>query len=116
MQQVRCEDVLRMTAMCRNIRVLYNFEPPTTPEEIRDAAVQYVRKVSGLARPGAADMETFDRAVGEVTEATTRLLESLTARAPVRTREGERQKGQARWLAQKARMLPIGGSGSGGPE
>lgn len=83
--------------MCRNIRVLYNFEPPTTPDEIRAAAVQYVRKVSGLPKPSAADQATFDRAVDEVTAATERLLEALTARTSVRTREGEREKARARF-------------------
>lgn len=90
--------------MCRNIRVLYNFQPPTTPDEIRAAALQYVRKVSGVLKPGAADAAAFEQAIGEVATTTTRLLESLTARAPVRTREGERQKGQARWLARQARI------------
>jgi hypothetical protein len=60
--------------MCRNIRVLYNFEPPTTPEEIRAAAIQYVRKVSGLTKPSAADLAAFERAVDEVAASTERLL------------------------------------------
>src|SRR3989304_94214 len=72
--------------MCRNIRVLYNFEPPTTEDEIRAAAVQYVRKVSGLAKPPAIDVVTFERAVGEVAATTRRLLGSLHARTSVRTR------------------------------
>lgn len=83
--------------MCRNIRVLYHFEPPTTGEEIRAAALQYVRKVSGLAKPSAADAAAFDRAVDEVAVATERLLGSLTARTAVRTREGERERARARW-------------------
>jgi len=83
--------------MCRNIRVLYNFEPPTTPDEIRAAATQYVRKVSGLPKPSAADQAAFDRAIDEVTAATERLLEALTARTSVRTREGEREKARARF-------------------
>jgi hypothetical protein len=83
--------------MCRNIRVLYHFEPPTTDDEIRAAALQYVRKVSGLGRPSAADAAAFDRAVDEVAAATERLLGSLTARTAVRTREGEREKARARW-------------------
>ena len=90
-------------AMCRNIRVLYNFQPPTTEEEIRAAALQYVRKVSGLNAPSVTDKEAFDRAVEEVAEATRRVLASLQARAPVRTREGEREKGRARWAARAAR-------------
>jgi hypothetical protein len=90
--------------MCRNIRVLYNFQPPTTPDEIRAAALQYVRKVSGLLKPGTADAQAFENAVEEVAATTTRMLDVLTARAPVRTREGEREKGQARWLARQARI------------
>jgi hypothetical protein len=90
--------------MCRNIRVLYNFQPPTTPDEIRAAALQYVRKVSGVIKPTAADAKAFEKAVDEVAAATTRLLHDLQARAPVRTRESERQKGQARWQARQARI------------
>ncbi len=92
--------------MCRNIRVLYNFEPPTTPEEIEAAALQYVRKVSGIQRPPArGDTATFDRAVEEIAAATTRLLEALPpGRTPPRTREGEREKARAKWGARVARM------------
>jgi hypothetical protein len=90
--------------MCRNIRVLYNFDPPTTKEEMTAAAVQYVRKVSGLQRPSTVDEEAFQRAVDEIGAATERLLESLTARSPLRTREGERAKAQARWKVRELRM------------
>ncbi|MFT3916180.1 MAG: DUF2277 domain-containing protein [Anaeromyxobacteraceae bacterium] len=83
--------------MCRNIRVLYHFEPPTTPEEVQAAALQYVRKVSGLPKPSAADHAAFDRAVREVARATEKLLEGLTAQTAVRTREGEREKARARF-------------------
>jgi len=83
--------------MCRNIRVLHHFEPPTTADEIRAAALQYVRKVSGTAKPSQADLEAFARAVDEVTASTTRLLEQLSARGTVRTREGEKEKARARW-------------------
>jgi hypothetical protein len=89
--------------MCRNIRVLYNFDPPTTAEEIHAAAVQYVRKVSGLARPGAADLAAFERAADEVAKATRKLLASLSAQTAVRTREGEREKARARWKARVER-------------
>ena len=89
--------------MCRNIRILHNFAPPTTPEEVQAAALQYVRKVSGLAHPGPADQECFDRAVAEVTGATLQLLVSLRARGQVRTREGEREKARARWQQKEAR-------------
>jgi hypothetical protein len=90
--------------MCRNIRVLYNFEPPTTHEEIRAASLQFVRKVSGLQKPSAADAEAFERAIDEVARTTERLLGALTARAPVRTREGEKDKARARWAIREARM------------
>ena len=83
--------------MCRNIRVLYNFEPPTTRDEIRAAAVQYVRKVSGLNKPSHLDEETFEAAIDEVANSTATLLKKLHAKAPVRTREGERQKARERW-------------------
>lgn len=86
--------------MCRNIRVLYNFEPPTTQEEIRAAALQYVRKVSGLNKPSAVDGAAFDRAAGEVAAATRKLLGSLSAQTLVRTREGEKEKARARWKAR----------------
>ncbi|MFO0581195.1 MAG: DUF2277 domain-containing protein [Anaeromyxobacter sp.] len=89
--------------MCRNIRVLYNFEPPTTPDEIEAAALQYVRKVSGLPKPSEADHAAFDRAVREVTRATEKLLEALTARTAVRTREGEREKARARFEKRRLR-------------
>ncbi len=82
--------------MCRNIRVLYHFDPPTTDAEIRDAALQYVRKVSGLRRPAAFDAATFDTAVDAVAAATRQLLGALRARTAPRTREGEREKARAR--------------------
>jgi hypothetical protein len=87
--------------MCRNIRVLYNFEPPTTPEEIEAAALQFVRKVSGLRAPSAADKVAFDRAIHQITHATEHLLESLKAHTAVRTREGEREKARARGLKRR---------------
>jgi hypothetical protein len=89
--------------MCRNIRVLYNFEPPTTKEEIRAAAVQYVRKVTGLSKPSAVDADAFERAVVEVAKATDKLIGSLSAHTAVRTREHEKEKAQARWKARVAR-------------
>jgi hypothetical protein len=89
--------------MCRNIRILHHFEPPTTDAEIHDAALQYVRKVSGATAPSQADREAFDRAVEEMTAATKKLLTSLSPRGPVRTREGEREKAKARWAKREAR-------------
>ena len=87
--------------MCRNIRVLYNFEPPTTPEEIEAAALQYVRKVSGVRAPSAADRVAFERAVRQIAHSTEHLLESLKAHTAVRTREGEREKARARGLKRR---------------
>lgn len=91
--------------MCRNIRVLHHFQPPTTPEEIRAAAEQYVRKVSGLTKPTKADIEEFTRAVEAVSRATTRLLEKLPERGTPRTREGERERARARWTSRAARIV-----------
>jgi hypothetical protein len=90
--------------MCRNIRVLHNFEPPTTPEEIRDAALQFVRKVSGSHKPAHADQAVFARAIDEVAASTERLLHSLLARGKVRTREEERERARQRWKTRAARM------------
>jgi hypothetical protein len=90
--------------MCRNIRVLYNFQPPTTVDEMRAAALQYVRKVSGLQKPSRVDEATFARAVDDVAAATERLLETLQARVPVRTREGEKEKARVKWKIREARL------------
>ena len=93
-----------LASMCRNIRVLYNFDPPTTKQEIDAAALQYVRKVAGLSKPSNVDREAFERAVDEVSAVTERLLASLQARTPVRTREGEQEKGRMRWRLRSARL------------
>lgn len=82
--------------MCRNIRPLHNFEPPATREEVEAAALQYVRKVSGAARPSRANAEPFDLAVREVAEATQRLLDALVTTAPPKDREVEAAKARAR--------------------
>ncbi len=82
--------------MCRNIRPLFNFEPPATSDEVQAAALQYVRKVSGSTRPSQANAEAFDRAVAEVAVATDRLLESLVTVAAPRDREVEAAKAKAR--------------------
>ena len=82
--------------MCRNIRTLYNFEPPTTRDEIGSAALQYVRKVSGMNAPSHANEAAFQRAVDEVTAATARLLDSLVTSAPPRDRDVEAAKRKAR--------------------
>jgi hypothetical protein len=88
--------------MCRNIRTLHNFEPPATSEEVSDAALQYVRKISGSTKPSKANQEAFDRAVGEVTAATMRLLDSLVSNAPPKDREIEAAKRRARSEARFA--------------
>jgi hypothetical protein len=90
--------------MCRSIRVLHNFDPPTTPEEMAAAALQYVRKVSGLHHASHHDEAAFDAAVRTVTAATEKLLAALHKGAHVRTREGEREKARARWKQREARM------------
>lgn len=82
--------------MCRNIRTLHNFEPSATDEEIRAAALQYVRKVSGSTKPSQANAEAFDRAVEEVARATTTLLDSLVTSAAPKDREVEAAKRRAR--------------------
>ncbi|NTU72045.1 MAG: DUF2277 domain-containing protein [Coriobacteriia bacterium] len=82
--------------MCRSIRVLFNFEPHATDEEIRAAALQYVRKVSGSAKPSQANVAAFEQAVDDVAGATARLLDSLTTSAPSRDREVERAKAHER--------------------
>jgi hypothetical protein len=82
--------------MCRNIRVLHNFEPPATDDEVRAAALQYVRKVSGSTRPSGANEEAFATAVEAVAEATRTLLHSLVTKAPPRDREVEAAKARAR--------------------
>ncbi len=88
--------------MCRNIRVLHNFEPAATPEEIEAAALQYVRKISGASKPSKANEAVFERAVAEVTEVSKRLLASLVTSAPPRDREVEAEKARARAAARFA--------------
>ena len=82
--------------MGRNIRTLHNFEPPATDEEIRASALQFVRKLSGFAKPSRANEAAFNRAVDEVTEVARRLLESLETTSPARNREIEAAKARAR--------------------
>jgi hypothetical protein len=95
--------------MCRNIRVLHNFDPPTTDEEIEAAAIQYVRKVSGTTRPSAANQEVFDEAVRAVATATRTLLDGMVTRAPARDRAVEAAKAQARAAERYApRPAPAG--------
>jgi hypothetical protein len=82
--------------MCRNIRTLHNFDPPATDDEVRAAAVQYVRKISGFTKPSKANEEPFERAVEAVTAISRRLLDELITTAPPKDREVERAKAQAR--------------------
>ena len=82
--------------MCRNIRTLHNFEPSATDEEVRAAATQYVRKISGFTKPSKANAEAFERAVDEVAHASAHLLAELTTSAPPKDREDEAAKARAR--------------------
>jgi hypothetical protein len=82
--------------MCRNIRTLHNFEPPASRDEAHDAALQYVRKISGSTKPSKANEAAFNRAVEAVAAATTRLLDELVSAAPPKNREAEAAKARAR--------------------
>ncbi|HKS06844.1 MAG TPA: DUF2277 domain-containing protein [Gemmatimonadaceae bacterium] len=93
--------------MCRNIRTLANFEPPATNDEIRASALQFVRKLSGTAKPSRANEEIFNRAVEDVTAAATRLVNSLKSHSPPRTREEERRKAQERNLKRFGRASSV---------
>jgi len=86
--------------MCRNIRVLNNFEPPATEDEVYAAALQYVRKVSGSSKPSAANQAAFDRAVHEIAHATRHLLDALVTNAPPKDREVEAARAKARSAAR----------------
>lgn len=89
--------------MCRNIRLLFNFEPPTTEDEVRAASLQFVRKVSGFAKPSKANEAAFATAVDEVAAATQRLLAALETAAPPHTREAEAAKAKARYALRATR-------------
>jgi hypothetical protein len=82
--------------MCRNIRTLFNFEPPATEDEIRASAIQFVRKLSGFAHPSRVNEDAFNRAVDEVTDTARRLLASLETASPARNREVEAEKARER--------------------
>jgi hypothetical protein len=88
--------------MCRNIHTLYNFEPVATDEEIRAAALQYVRKISGFTKPSQANAEAFERAVEDVAAVSARLLGELVTSSPPRDRETEAAKKRQRWLERQA--------------
>jgi hypothetical protein len=89
--------------MCRNIRTLHNFEPPATTAEVEAAALQYVRKISGSAKPSQANQEAFDRAVAEIAHVTRHLLDDLVTTAPPKDREVEAAKARARAQERYAR-------------
>jgi hypothetical protein len=82
--------------MCKNIRTLYNYEPPATEEEIRASALQYVRKISGFTKPSQANAEAFEQAVDAISEASSQLLDALVTSAPPKDREVEAAKARAR--------------------
>jgi hypothetical protein len=88
--------------MCRNIHTLYNFEPAATEEDVRDAALQYVRKISGFTKPSRANAEAFERAVDAVAAASEQLLAELVTSAPPKDREVEAAKKRARWAERQA--------------
>ena len=88
-------------AVCRSIRTLHNFDPPATDEEVDAAALQYVRKVSGSARPSRANQDAFDRAVGAIARETRTLVDALVTRAPPKNREVEAAKARARAAARR---------------
>jgi hypothetical protein len=90
--------------MCRNIRILHNFEPPTTEDEIHAAALQYVRKVSGMNKPSRANEAAFEQAVEAVTSATQELLDRLVTSAPPRDREAEAERRRARAVERFGRV------------
>ena len=88
--------------MCRNIRPLHNFAPPASEDEVRDAALQYVRKISGSTKPSHANAEAFDRAVDAVADATRALLDELVTNAPPKDRDVEAQKRRERFAKRQA--------------
>jgi hypothetical protein len=88
--------------MCRNIHTLYNLDPPATAEEVRDAALQYVRKISGFTKPSRANAEAFERAVDAVAVASGRLLAELVTSVAPKDREVEAAKKRARWAQRQA--------------
>lgn len=103
-EELRCLDIASVAryagrAMCRNIKTLFNFDPPATDEEIEAACLQFVRKLSGTTKPSKANEAVFERAVEETTRAARRLLDGLVSSAPAKNREVEATKARAR--AQK---------------
>lgn len=93
--------------MCRNIRVLHHFRPPTTDEEMRAAALQFVRKVSGIQKPARGEEAIFERAIRRIHKETRTLLHALPEKGEPRTREGEREKGRKRWEKRASRLSSV---------
>lgn len=91
--------------MCRNIRQLHNFEPPTTDDEVREAALQFVRKVSGSTRPSRANQAAFDLAIDEIAAATRHMLDHLVTNAPPKNRDAEAEKGRRRFEKRVERIV-----------
>lgn len=91
--------------MCRSIHTLHNFEPATTDDEVRAAALQYVRKISGFTKPSQANAEAFEQAVDAVAAASRRLLDELVTSAPPKSREHEAAKKRARWAERQAQAV-----------
>jgi hypothetical protein len=90
--------------MCRNIKILFNFEPPVTAEEIRNASLQFVRKISGFSKPSKANEGAFEAAVDEIAEASTRLLHALKTNSSPRTREEEAAKAKIRFAERDSAL------------
>jgi len=100
--------------MCRNIRPLHNYDPPTSEEEVQAAALQYVRKISGMTKPARVNQEAFDRAVAAVTEVSQRLLDELVATAPPRDRAREIERARERAKVRYAITPAPAAGGSAG--
>ncbi len=90
--------------MCRNIRTLHHFEPPSTPEEVRASALQYVRKLTGMNKPSHVNETAFNAAVDEITAATLRLFDTLVVNTPPRSRDAEQQKAKERGAKREAAL------------
>jgi hypothetical protein len=99
--------------MCRNIKLLFNFQPPVTEDEVRAAALQFVRKVSGFNKPSVANEGAFNAAVDEVAAASRRLLATLTTHAPARDRAAEAAKARARAAVRYRSLRPLPQEGGG---
>lgn len=93
---LKCLFCFEVTRMCRNIKTLFNFEPPVTDEEIRAASLQFVRKISGFTKPSKANEDSFQAAVDDIAQVSTRLLRSLETNAPPKSREEEAARAKAR--------------------